>query len=69
MQLPPQDAVSFEQIGHGRLLLPIQPADQRGERDPQEQRVNHGGRVYRINRDAVSRSSGPSYGTLRGRRC
>ena len=43
MQLPPQDAILFEQICPGRLLLPIQPADQRGERDPQEQRVNHGG--------------------------
>jgi len=31
---------------HMILLLTIQPAEQRGKQHPQEEHVNHGGRVY-----------------------
>jgi hypothetical protein len=40
----------------GLLLLMIQPADQGGKKYSQEEHVNHGGRVYLIDRDSVSRS-------------
>jgi hypothetical protein len=47
--LTSKDAILFDQIREGLLLLTIQPADQRGEQHPQEERVHHGGNVYRIN--------------------
>jgi len=45
-QLRSQDAIFFDQIRHGLLLLPIQPADQRGEKHLQANNIDHGGKVY-----------------------
>jgi hypothetical protein len=44
------------------LLLSIQPADQRGEKHPQEEHINHGGRVYLI--DQFPEAGALSYQTL-----
>jgi hypothetical protein len=42
-QLTPQDSILFDQIGQGFLLLPIQPADQPGEKNPKRDNVDHDG--------------------------
>ena len=44
--VPAQDAVFFDQVGHGVLLPPVEPADQRGEQQAERHRVGHGARVY-----------------------
>ena len=41
-QLTPQDSILFDQIRQGLVLLTIQPADQRGKEDPEEEHVDHG---------------------------
>ena len=43
MELAPEDAILFDQIGQGLLLAMIQPADQGGEKNPGGRHVNHGG--------------------------
>jgi hypothetical protein len=52
--VPTQDAVLFDQVGHGVLLSLVEPAGQRGEKHPEEERVEHGGRVYTIDRISSS---------------
>ena len=44
--MPAEDAVFFDQVGHGVLLPPVEPADQRGEQQAERHRVEHGARVY-----------------------
>ena len=55
-QLTSKDAILFDQIRQGLVLLTIQPADQRGEKHPQEKHVDPGRRVYITDRDSASRS-------------
>jgi hypothetical protein len=55
MQLPPQDAILFDQIRQGRLLLPIPPADHRDKQRSQERNIDHDARVYLTEQDSVSR--------------
>jgi hypothetical protein len=57
-QLTAKDSVFFDEIGQ-RLVLPmIQPAGERGEQNSQRGHIDHGGRVYLIDRDSVSRNRG-----------
>jgi len=42
----PQDAVLFDQVGHGVLLPLVEPADQRRQEHSKGARVEYGGRVY-----------------------
>ena len=48
--VPAQDAVLFNQVGHGLLLPLVEPADERGQKRAEGSRVEHGGRVYTTNR-------------------
>jgi hypothetical protein len=41
-----EDAVLFDQVGHGVLLPLVEPADQRRQEHSERQRIEHGGRVY-----------------------
>jgi len=41
-----EDAVLFDQVGHGVLVVLVEPADQRRQEHSQRQRIEHGGRVY-----------------------
>jgi len=45
-QVRAEDAVFFDQVGHGVLLPPVEPADQRAEQQAERHRVGHGARVY-----------------------
>ena len=49
-QVPTEDTVFFDQVGHGVLLLLIEPADERGQEHAESPRVEHGGRVYTTGR-------------------
>lgn len=60
LQVTPKDAILFEQIGKGILLLTIQPADQYGEEHPQREHIDHGARVSITDRDSISRDRWPS---------
>ena len=53
-----QDAVLFNQVGHGVLLPLVEPADQRRQEHSEGQRVEHGGRVYTT--DPISEPRRPS---------
>ena len=41
-----EDAVFFDEVGHRCLLPLVEPTDQRSQKHSEEQRVEHGGRVY-----------------------
>ena len=56
--MPTEDAVFFDQVGYGRLLPLVEPADQRGQEHPEGHRVEHGGRVYIT--DPISKPPNPS---------
>lgn len=43
--VPTEDAVLFDQVGHGVVLPPVEPADQRGEQQAERHRIEHGARV------------------------
>ena len=45
-QVRSEDAVLFDQVGHGVLLPLVEPADQRHQKHSEGQRIEHGGRVY-----------------------
>jgi hypothetical protein len=44
--VPTEDGVFFDQVGHGVLLPPVKPADQRGEQQAERHLVEHGATVY-----------------------
>ena len=44
--VPTQDAVLFDEVGHGVLLPLVEPTDQRSQKHSEGERVEHGGRVY-----------------------
>src|ERR1035437_3677153 len=44
--VPAEDAVFFDEVGHRPLLPLVEPADQRSQEHSEEQRVEHGERVY-----------------------
>jgi len=67
MQLAPEDAILFDQVGQSLLLTRIPPADQGGEKNPQENSVDHGRRVYLTAESQSPAVVGLSCGTLRGR--
>jgi hypothetical protein len=56
-QLSPQDSIFFNQIGHGLLLLTIQPADQSGEKKPEGENVDHGASLHQRPRRTRRRSA------------
>ena len=55
--MPTQDAVLFDQVGHGVLLPLVEPADKRCQEHSERERVEHCGRVY-IN-NPISGLQGP----------
>ncbi len=66
--MPTQDAVLFNQVGHGVLLPLVEPADQRRQEHSEGHRVEHGGRVYTHRPDLRARKDRrPSNETLRPR--
>ncbi len=66
--VPAQDAVFFDQVGHGVLLPLVEPADQRGQQQAERQRVEHGARVYTTDPISGPEDPRPSNETLRGHR-
>ena len=56
--LSAEDAVLFDQVGHGLPLALVEPADQRGQEPAEGRRVEHGGEVYTTARS--QRPRGPS---------
>jgi hypothetical protein len=56
--VPAQDAVFFNQVGHGVLLPPVEPADQGAEQQAERHRVEHGARAYTT--DPISGPKEPS---------
>ena len=57
--MPTQDTVLFDQVGHGVLLSLVEPAGQRGENHPEEDRVEHGGENLYHRPDLASADLGP----------
>ena len=45
-QLPAEDPILFDQVGHRLLLLAGQPAGQSGEKKPRGRDVNHSGSLH-----------------------
>jgi hypothetical protein len=53
LQLLAENAILFNQVRHRVLLAPIQPAKYRREHEAERKFVDHGGRVYDIDRSPV----------------
>jgi hypothetical protein len=66
LQLLAEKAILFNQVRQRVLLAPIQPANHRGEHQAERKCVDHGERVYDIDRNPVVPSDRPRRGTLRG---
>ena len=63
--MPTEDAVFFDQVGHGLLLPLVEPTDERGQQKAERQCLEHGGREYTTDRAHLLEDLRPSYGTLR----
>ena len=63
--VPAEDAVFFDEVGHGVLLPLVEPADQRRQEHSEGQRVEHGGRVYTTDPISGPQDLRPSNETLR----
>jgi hypothetical protein len=65
--VPAEDAIFFDQVGHGLLLPLVEPADQRCQEPAEGRRVEHGVKVYTTGRSQGLKDSRPSNETLRPR--
>src|SRR6266852_9931204 len=63
--VPAEDAIFFDQVGHGLLLPLVEPADQRCQEPAERRRVEHGGKVYTTARSQGPEDPRPSNETLR----
>jgi hypothetical protein len=64
-ELSPKRSVFFDQMGDDVLLLVIQPAGQRGEKNPDGSEIIHRARLHHRPRSELQTAVGPTCGTLR----